>query len=156
MVTARPWFVAALTLVLVLGTALRVFAFDVVPTGLNNHEASTGFDALALARLGTDRWGHPWPVYFPAWGSGMNALASYLVAPLILWLGLEPIALRLPALVHGLLSLPLVYILGRTLFDRPTALCSPPRCSQSCRGTSWPRAGCWNPTCCRSGCCSDS
>src|SRR4051812_29445262 len=63
-------------LIVALSTFLRFYRFPSLPTGLLQDEASAGYETYALLLRGTDRWGNPWPVYFPSWGSGQNVLLS--------------------------------------------------------------------------------
>ena len=68
---------------------LRFVALGTVPGGINSDEASSGVEALSILRTGADLWGNHLPVWFPAWGSGMNALYTYLAVPAIWLFGLN-------------------------------------------------------------------
>jgi 4-amino-4-deoxy-L-arabinose transferase-like glycosyltransferase len=106
----------AFTAILVVGVFARTWQFNSLPPGLNADEASIGVDAYYLAHYGIDRNGVSWPVSFVSWGSGQNALYGYMLVPFILMLGLSPLVVRLPMLLTGILSLPLIYyVSGRTL-----------------------------------------
>jgi len=85
----RAW-VTALALI-VLGCVLRLAALGAVPCGLNQDEASAGYEAWALLQSGVDRCGKAWPVLFVSWGSGQNVLMSYLAMPFVALLGLSPL-----------------------------------------------------------------
>lgn len=111
-----------LALVLVVGVAVRTAAFGTIPPGLHQDEASSGYDAWALLHHGIDRNGYAYPVHLVAWGSGQNALYSYLAMPFIYVLGLDVWSVRLVNLLAGLASLPLCYALSRRWWDAPTAL----------------------------------
>ena len=97
------WTIAAL--LLILGAALRLIALGALPFGLNQDEASAGYEAYALLTEGIDRCGKSWPVLFISWGSGQNVLMSYLAMPLIALFGLNEVTLRLPNAVSGCLTL---------------------------------------------------
>ncbi len=116
------WHWIALWALLVTGAALRLAGLGHVPAGLNSDEASVGVDALALVRTGMDRWGNRWPIWFAAWGSGMNALYAYLAVPVVWAFGLNVVALRAIGAVFGVLTLPVAYMAARLYFRREVAL----------------------------------
>ena len=86
----------AAALLLILGAALRLCALGALPFGLNQDEASAGYEAFALLTAGIDRCGKSWPVLFISWGSGQNVLMSYLAIPFIALCGLNEWTLLLP------------------------------------------------------------
>ncbi len=106
----------------VVGILARVIGFDVAPPGLNQDEASIGYEAWSLLHYGIDRNGVSWPVHLISWGSGQNALYAWLAMPFIGAFGLSPVTTRLPMLISGLLSLPLVWWIGRKLFGEMAGL----------------------------------
>ncbi len=108
--------------VLAVGIFVRVWCFGAVPGGLNQDEAFAGYEAWSLLNCGTDSAGYRFPVYLTAWGSGMNALNSYLMIPFIAMFGLEVWVIRLPQLIVACLTLPAVYGAVRRLSGRLTAL----------------------------------
>lgn len=111
-----------LVTVIVIGILLRVYSFPSPPPGLNQDEASAGYEAYSLLLTGKDRWSNPWPVYFTAQGSGQNVLYSYLLIPLINIFGLTILTVRSINLIFGILTLPLLYITVRKIFDKRVAL----------------------------------
>src|SRR5947209_19903289 len=64
-------------LMMALSTFLLFYQFPSLPAGLEWDEVTAAYESYALLLHGTDRWGNPFPVYFPAWGSGQNVLLSY-------------------------------------------------------------------------------
>lgn len=98
---------------MIVGGLLRLIAIGYAPAGLNQDEASMGYDAWALLHYGIDRSGYHNPVYMVAWGSGQNALYGYLAMPFIALLGPTPLALRLPSAILGTASLFVFYLLLR-------------------------------------------
>lgn len=109
-------------LILSLEIFSRVWQFEQLPPGLNPDEASIGVEAYDLYHYGTDRNGIAFPVHFVAWGSGQNALYGYVLIPFIAVLGLSPQIVRLPMLISGILSIPLVYFVATRIFDRRVGL----------------------------------
>ncbi len=105
-----------------LGGALRFAAIGSLPVGLNQDEASAGYEAWALLNYGVDRNGVSWPVLFISWGSGQNVLYSYLSMPFIALFGLSEFSLRLPAAIFGTGTLPVFWHLGRKLKGRAGGL----------------------------------
>lgn len=111
-----------LLLILALGLFARLWQFGAVPGDLNQDEAFAAYEAWSLLTTGRDTAGYAFPVYLTAWGSGMNALESYLMLPFIALFGLKVWAIRLPQLLVALLSIPAVYGAGRRLFGERTGL----------------------------------
>lgn len=108
------WRASAWVLALfVLGLVLRLALLGSLPGGLNQDEASIGYDAWALLHYGIDRNGFSWPVNLVAWGSGQNALYAWLSMPFIALGGLSVLSIRLLAAVLGALVLWLFWRLGR-------------------------------------------
>jgi hypothetical protein len=111
-----------LIVILGIGIAVRLYEFGSYPPGLEQDEASTGYDAFALLHYGIDRHGFHNPVMFVSWGSGQYALPGYLAVPFFLLFGFSVASLRAVNLVAGILSLPAFYALGRTTGDKLLAL----------------------------------
>ena len=109
-------------LILLIGVVVRVVKFPSIPPGLNQDEASSAYEAYALALTGGDRWGNHLPAYFPGLGSGQNVLLSYLMVPAVKLLGLNLVSVRLVPLALGLLTLPLFFGFLRPLGRRPALL----------------------------------
>ncbi len=53
-----------------LGIGIRIWNLTGLPNGLQQDEASIGYEAFSLANYGIDRNGYHWPVYPITWGSG--------------------------------------------------------------------------------------
>ena len=100
-------------LILAIGIFARAFLFGDVPGDINQDEAFAGYNAFTLMHHAADSYGYRLPVYLTAWGSGMNALESYLMIPFVAIFGLKVWVIRLPMLIVGILSLVAVYHLVR-------------------------------------------
>ncbi|MBQ3720560.1 MAG: glycosyltransferase family 39 protein [Fibrobacter sp.] len=109
-------------LILALGIFARVFLFGDVPGDINQDEAFAGYNAFTLMHSAADSYGYRLPVYLTAWGSGMNALESYLMIPFVAIFGLKVWVIRLPMLIVGILSLVAVYHLVRRFSSGKLAL----------------------------------
>lgn len=111
-----------LLLIFAAGLFARLWQFGTVPGDLNQDEAFAAYEAWSLLTTGRDTAGYAFPVYLTAWGSGMNALESYLMIPFIALFGLKVWVIRLPQLLTALLSIPVVYGAGRRLFGERAGL----------------------------------
>ena len=111
-------------LLLTLGVFARLYRFGSAPPGLNQDEAFAAYDAWALLHYGTDSSLHRFPVYLTAWGSGMNALESYLMIPFLALFGVRTWVIRLPQLLLALCALPAAFSVGRRLGGKRAGLCS--------------------------------
>lgn len=108
--------------VLVVGFVARLVALGEYPAGFNQDEASAAYDAYSILKTGYDRNGQFLPVHLIAWGSGQNALYSYLSMPFLAVFGLDVWAFRLPMALIGCLSLFAFWRLLLAMTDRKTAL----------------------------------
>lgn len=75
-------------ILLLLGSLLRMVLIDNYPFGLNQDEASIGYDAYSILKYGIDRNGISFPIHLISWGSGQNSLYAYMIMPFILFLDL--------------------------------------------------------------------
>lgn len=92
--------------------------------GINQDEAFAAYEAYSLLNYGIDSHGYHFPVYLVAWGSGMNALNSYLMMPFIFIFGLQTWVIRLPQFICSCLTLYAVFLLIKTLCNEQTAYCT--------------------------------
>lgn len=111
-----------LAVILVIGFLSRLLVIDSYPNALNVDEASSGYEAWSILNYGIDRNGKFLPIFLIAWGSGQNALYSYLMMPFIKILGLNMLSLRLPMSIVGCISLIVLYLLLKEIKDEKTAL----------------------------------
>ena len=126
-------------LVFALGCFLRFYHLTTLPDGLNQDEASIGYEAFSLAFYGVDRYGNPFPVYPITWGSGGGSpLLIYLTALSFKLFGVSIFVLRGTVAFFGCLTLPLFYLLVKEaksslsgLQSSPTGLPSSPTGLQS-------------------------
>ncbi|HTO99809.1 MAG TPA: glycosyltransferase family 39 protein [Anaerolineales bacterium] len=116
------WHWALFVAILALGVFARTWEFRTLPPGMVADEVSIGVDAYDLYHFGMDHNGISWPVHFVSFGSGQNALYGYLLIPFVALLGLTPAVVRLPMLISGILTLPLVYWIARKSFHNGLGL----------------------------------
>lgn len=112
-------------LLLGLGAFLRLFLLGEVPGGLHRDETFVAWNAFALWQEGMDSAGNVWPVYLADWGDGHSALYSWLLIPIYMLVGEQNITYfvtRLPQAIMGTLTLWVVYLLLKKMFNRETGL----------------------------------
>lgn len=114
--------IALFILLIAAGATVRLIYLGDLPAGLNTDEASAGYEAWAILEHGIDRNGYHNPVHLVSWGSGQNALYSYLSMPFIKLLGLTELSIRLAQALLGVASLLVMYAVGRMLAGRIFAL----------------------------------
>lgn len=114
----------SVVILLLIGISARVLLFGSIPPGLNQDEASTGYDAYAILNYGMDRNGFHNPVHITSWGSGQSALYVYFAMPFISLFGLNIMSIRAVNLVFGIISLLVFYFLAKKVSNRSVALLS--------------------------------
>lgn len=109
-------------LVMAAAVFMRAWQLGTVPNGINQDEAFAGYEAWSLLNYGIDTAGYHNPVYLTAWGSGMNALETYLMMPFIALFGLKVWVIRIPQMIVGCLSVWVVYLLVRRTVNERAGL----------------------------------
>lgn len=111
-----------LWILIVVGILIRIISFGSVPGGINVDEAYSGYEAYSISNFGVDSWGYSFPVYLKTWGSGMNALQTYLAIPFVKIFGLSIYSIRLPMLIVSCFSLYAFYLVLKRLFNENVGL----------------------------------
>lgn len=106
-----------LVAILVLSAVLRLYRLSDFPAGLNADEAALGYNAYSLMTTGADEHGHSWPVNLESFGDFKPALYAYLLIPFIKVFGLTEFAVRLPSALAGILSVYLIYLITKEIFE---------------------------------------
>ena len=107
---------------LIVAFITRLCGLSLLPMGLNQDEAFSGYEAFSLLHGGTDSWLHRFPIYFTSWGSGANVLYSYLTVPFMALLGPEIWVMRLPQAILGFMSCYIFYLTLKRIYNLNTAL----------------------------------
>lgn len=103
-----------LLLILVLFSfVIRFLWLDKSPQGLLIDEAHFGYISYSLLETGKDEHGVPWPLVFKGFGDQKLPVQAYLLIPLVKLLGLNAVAVRLPAAIAGSLLVAAIYWLLR-------------------------------------------
>jgi predicted membrane-bound mannosyltransferase len=103
-------FLLLFLIVFTVGFAIRIARFPDLPPGFNQDEANSATETYSLIKTGKDKWGNPYPAYFPSWGSGQSVLMAYLSIPVVKVFGLSIFSARLVPVVLGILTLPLFFL----------------------------------------------
>src|SRR5512139_188743 len=104
----------ALVAVMLVAATLRFVGLGQLPAGLYRDEAFYGLDAVNVLQ-------GQYAIYFPA-NNGREPMFIYLLALSIGLLGRSPFAVRLPAALISLLTVPATYLMARELFNRQVGL----------------------------------
>lgn len=104
-----------LLLITLLGSFLRLNKLTDSPPALYIDEADAGFQAYSFLKTGQDYFGNFLPVHFQSFADNRTPLYIYSVIPGVAVLGLNSLAVRLPAAIFGILTIPLLFWLVRHL-----------------------------------------
>lgn len=110
--------------ILALSVFLRLFLLGSIPPSLNWDEVSQGYTAFSLSQTGADEWGAKLPIFFRSYGEWKSAVYIYLLIPFIKVLGLSPLTVRLPGALAGVISVYLLYLIGKKLYSEKVGLWS--------------------------------
>ncbi|SFP82624.1 Dolichyl-phosphate-mannose-protein mannosyltransferase [Butyrivibrio proteoclasticus] len=109
-----------LTITICIATFLRLFLLGCVPNGLQQDEASIGYEAFALAKYGVDRNGYAYPVHPLAFGSGGNSeLMIYLNMISVKLFGTGIVKLRLIPAILGIATVFVFFFVLKEVFSAP-------------------------------------
>jgi 4-amino-4-deoxy-L-arabinose transferase-like glycosyltransferase len=112
-----------LLVIILVALLLRCVALGSVPPGLNQDEAVNAWNAWCLLKTGQDQYEAPWPLFYARMlGENRSAIHLYAILPFQWVGGLGTWTVRLPFALAGVLTVALVYGIGRRLFDRGTGL----------------------------------
>jgi len=106
-----------LFLVLLLSFFLRFWRLSDFPA-LNADEAAIGYNAYSLIQTGKDEHGNTWPIHFQSFNDYKPGFYFYLVLPLVKFLGLTELAVRIPSAILGVATVYLIYLLPKLLFPK--------------------------------------
>lgn len=104
------------------GFVVRTIGISTFPAGLNQDEASIGYETFSLLQSGADRNGDSIPIHFTSWGSGQNALYAYLSLPFVKFFGLNTFSIRIVNSIFSFISLVLFFLIFKKKFEKKIAL----------------------------------
>lgn len=120
--TSKRKYLLWCTVIVVLGTALRLWKLAQYPAGINCDEIGMAYDAFCLSHFGTDRFLNPFPMYLINYGGGQSAVYAYFCALLFRVFGVSLAAARVPAAVSGIATIMLSGAIAKELYDRRTSV----------------------------------
>ncbi|MCX6724740.1 MAG: glycosyltransferase family 39 protein, partial [Candidatus Shapirobacteria bacterium] len=103
--------------IIILAAVLRLYNLQNYPAGLNADEAAIGYNAYSLTQTGRDEHEIPWPIHFKSFGDYKPGFYFYLVLPFVKFLGLNIWSVRLPAAFLGILSVLVLMLLVKEIFE---------------------------------------
>ncbi len=105
-------------LIMIVAAALRLYKLGTVPLGLQQDEASIGYEAYCLVNYGIDRNGYHWPIYPITWGCGGGSpLLIYLNVISVSLFGTGITKLRMIPAICGILTVALFYLTIRIIYE---------------------------------------
>lgn len=108
-----------LVLIGILAFFLRFYKVAQIPPALSWDEVSIGYNAYSILKTGRDEFGRFMPLdAFVAYGDYKPVLPIYLTVPFVALFGLTELAVRLPSVIAGTLTVLLTYFLVAELFNR--------------------------------------
>ena len=105
---------------MLIAACARFILLGSLPDGVYPDEAYNAYNTWSMMVEGIDSRGYHAPVYFIAWGSGMNVLYAYLALPFFRLFGASLFVFRLPQALVSLAGVAAFYVLGRACFDKAT------------------------------------
>lgn len=112
----KKFSIIVLTIILLIGLALRLWQLGNVPPSPDWDEAALGYDAYSIMHTGRDEFGAFMPAVLRSFDDYKPALYAYLAIPTVALFGLTTFAVRLPSVVMGVLGILVMYFLVKELF----------------------------------------
>lgn len=97
-------------LITLLGFFIRIYKITSSPEGLYIDETSIGYNAYSIITTGRDEHGKFMPLFFEAFGEWKLPVYIYSVAIIQLFIGPTDLSVRLPAVLFGTLTIPLLFL----------------------------------------------
>jgi 4-amino-4-deoxy-L-arabinose transferase-like glycosyltransferase len=104
-----------LLLLVVIFFVSRLYKIDQIPGSLYWDEASIGYNAYSVLNSGKDEWGEFLPIHFKAFGEYKLPVYIYSVVASEYFLGLNSVAVRLPAVLFSFGCLLLIFFITQKL-----------------------------------------
>lgn len=104
-----------LSLIILIGTYLRLVDLEIKPNGFYVDEASTGYNAWSILQTGKDEYGKSFPIFFRFLGSYTPPLYTYLTALSVKIFGLSIFSTRLVSALSGIILILVVFLFIRSL-----------------------------------------
>lgn len=107
-----------LGIIIVIAFFLRAYQISTNPPALSWDEASIGYNAFSILTTGKDEHGRLFPMdTFAAFGDYKPPVPIYLTVPFVAVFGLSELAVRMPSVIAGTLTVLCLYYLVLELFQ---------------------------------------
>ncbi|MEK7188364.1 MAG: glycosyltransferase family 39 protein [Patescibacteria group bacterium] len=106
-----------LVIILIAASILRLWNLGSIPPHIAPDEASLGYNAYSILKTGRDEYGKFLPIIFKSFGDYKPGFYIYLTVPFVATLGLNEFSVRLPSALSGVLSVYLIYLITKKLFN---------------------------------------
>ena len=101
--------------IIFLALFLRFYQIEKIPHGLYIDEISSGYNGYRILTTGKDEYGIPFPLFFKAFGEYKMPVLIYSIALSMAMWGKTELAVRIPSVVSGTLTVVLFYFLIKDL-----------------------------------------
>lgn len=108
----------SLFIILLTAAVLRLWHLGSIPPGLTPDEASLGYNAYSILKIGRDQYGKILPIIFKSFGDYKPGLYVYLTVPSVALFGLSEFAVRLPGAIAGVIAVWLIYKIVILFFEK--------------------------------------
>lgn len=105
-----------LVFIAILAIFLRFNNLNSVPPSASLDEASIGYNAYSILKIGADEYGIRFPILLRAYDDWRPALYVYLVIPFVKLFGLNVMSIRLPSVILSVLTVIATYFLTKEIF----------------------------------------
>src|SRR3989338_9116690 len=102
-------------IIVLIGFFVRFYKITSSPEGLYIDETSIGYNAYSIISTGRDEHGSFMPLFFEAFGEYKLPVYIYSVVLAQLILGPSDLSVRLPSVIFGVLTIPLLFFFVRDL-----------------------------------------
>lgn len=99
---------------------LRIYKIGEIPPALNWDETSIAYNAYSILKTGRDEWGKFLPFHFRAYGEYKLPAQIYASIPGVAIFGLNELGVRITPVIYGVLTVFLLYLLTKELFESKT------------------------------------
>ncbi len=103
--------------ILFLAFILRFYKLGQIPLSLDWDENSNAYNAYSILKTGKDEYGDFLPITNRSFDDYKPPLYMYFNIPSVAVFGLTPFAARLPSAIFGFLTVPVLYLLAKKLFE---------------------------------------
>ncbi|OGK41142.1 hypothetical protein A3A74_02255 [Candidatus Roizmanbacteria bacterium RIFCSPLOWO2_01_FULL_35_13] len=104
-----------LLIIISLGLFMRSYRLSVNPVALFVDEASIGYNGYTILSSGKSEAGDLMPIFFYSLEDFRLPISIYSTVPFIAMLGLNEVAVRLPSVLYGVLTIFFLYFIGKEI-----------------------------------------